>query len=290
MFEGIRGRGGLGRGLDALIPAQSSAQSVTQIPIDRIKPNPRQPRQSIDPDALRELADSIREHGLLQPLVVSRVQGDVDSFELVVGERRLRASQLAGLERVPAMVREVTPEQSLELALVQNIPRGDLRPREEAAAYRHLFHDFGLTPSQVAARGGKARATVANTLRLLGLCDGAREALASERITEGHARALLALSDPVEQARALEAVIRRQLTVRGAEDLSRTWNDRGATLEHRRQPEEDEETVVVEEALRNALGTKVRLARQGSGGQLIIHYYSEEQLRSLYDLLVSRAG
>jgi ParB family transcriptional regulator, chromosome partitioning protein len=290
VFEGIRGRGGLGRGLDALIPQQASGQSVAQIPIDRIRPNPRQPRQSIDSAALQELADSIREHGLLQPLVVSRVAGEPDAYELVVGERRLRASRLAGLERVPAMVREVTPEQSLELALVENIQRADLSPLEEAAAYRQLVDEFGLTQEQVAARVGKARATVANTLRLLGLCEDARVALASERITEGHARALLALADPVEQARALDSVVRRQLTVRGAEDLTRTWGSRAANVEHRLRPEEDEATTVVEEALRNALGTKVRLIRQGTGGQLIIHFYSEEQLRGLYDLLVMQAG
>jgi ParB family chromosome partitioning protein len=288
MFEGIRGRGGLGRGLDALIPSQAPMATVAQIPVDRIRPNPRQPRQAIEPEALQELADSIREHGLLQPIVVSRIAGELDAYELVVGERRLRASRLAGVERVPALIREVTPEQSLELALVENIQRADLSPLEEAAAYRQLVDEFGLTQDQVATRVGKARATVANTLRLLGLCDDARAALAAGQITEGHARALLSLPDPVEQTQALGAVLRRQLTVRGAEDLTRTWKDRGAVLEHRRQPEEDEATAVVEESLRNALGTKVRLIRQGSGGQLVIHFYSEEQLRSLYDLLVSQ--
>jgi len=288
MFEGIRGRGGLGRGLDALIPNQASAAPVAQIPVDRIRPNPRQPRQAIEPEALRELAASIGEHGLLQPIVVSRVAGETDVYELVVGERRLQASRLAGLERVPALIREVTPEQSLELALVENIQRADLSPLEEAAAYRQLIDEFGLTQEQVAQRVGRARTTVANTLRLLGLCDDARSALAAGTITEGHARALLALPDPVEQAQALDVVVRRQLTVRGAEDLARTWRDRGAVREHRLQPEADEATVVVEEALRNALGTKVRLIRQGSGGQLVIHFYSEEQLRSLYDLLIGQ--
>ena len=292
MVESFRGRGGLGRGLDAIIPAQSGQQVVAQIAVDRIRPNPRQPRQVMDPGALDELVASIREHGILQPVVVSRVPGEADAYTLIVGERRLQASRLAGLERIPALVREATSEQMLELALVENIQRADLSPLEEAAAYRQLIDEFGLTQEQVASRVGKARVTVTNTLRLLHLPEGTRTALAGRQITEGHARALLALENEGEQSRALATVVKRQLTVRGAEELVRSWRQREqapSRVEPAVTPADDE-TVAAEEALRSALGTKVRLVRQGRGGQLIIHFYDEEQLRGLYDLLVSRSS
>ncbi len=292
MVESFRGRGGLGRGLDAIIPAQSGQQVVAQIAVDRIRPNPRQPRQVMDPGALDELVASIREHGILQPVVVSRVPGEADAYTLIVGERRLQASRLAGLERIPALVREATSEQMLELALVENIQRADLSPLEEAAAYRQLIDEFGLTQEQVASRVGKARVTVTNTLRLLHLPEGTRTALAGRQITEGHARALLALENEGEQSRALATVVKRQLTVRGAEELVRSWRQR-EQAPSRVEPvvtPADDETVAAEEALRSALGTKVRLVRQGRGGQLIIHFYDEEQLRGLYDLLVSRSS
>ena len=180
-------RAGLGRGLGALIP--SGGRGVLEVDLARIKPNPRQPRQRIDAAGLGELAESIRLHGLLQPLVVARGDGDGD-YVLIAGERRLEAARLAGIERVPVVVREANPEEMLELALVENIQRADLGPREEAAAYHQLVSEFGLTQERVAARVGKSRAAVANSLRLLGLSDRVKAALWAGEITEGHGRAL----------------------------------------------------------------------------------------------------
>ncbi len=278
-----RGKGGLGRGLGALIPGGSAGGG--EVEVDRIVPNPRQPRQQVDSAELRELADSIREHGLLQPLVVSRLAGDgPERFELIAGERRLAAARLAGLSRVPVVVREATAEQSLELALVENLQRSDLRPLEAAAAYQRLMDEFGLTQEQVAAKVGKSRPTVANAIRLLGLPDEVKAALGRGEISEGHARALLGLRDEGDQRQALGEVVGGRLSVRSTEELVRSR----AEARQRRQDAHGarDEIRAVEDAFRAALGTRVTLVRRGEGGQLIIHFYSEEQLQALYDALV----
>ena len=188
-------RSGLGKGLEALIPTgQEPAGGVAQVPVAAITPNPMQPRTTIDPDTLAELADSIREHGLLQPLIVTR-RGP-EQYQLIAGERRWQAARLAGLASVPAIVKEATPQEVLEIALVENIQRADLNPLEEASAFRQLVDEFGLTQEQVALRVGKSRVAVTNVLRLLRLPAEARQALAGGSIREGHARALLALPTP----------------------------------------------------------------------------------------------
>ena len=280
-----RVRAGLGRGLGALIPA--GVRGVLEVDPGRIRPNPRQPRQRIDAEGLGELAESIRQHGLLQPLVVTRGDGDGD-YVLIAGERRLEAARLAGIERVPVVVREATPEEMLELALVENIQRADLGPLEEAAAYHQLVEEFGLTQERVAARVGKSRAAVANSLRLLGLSEKVKSALWGGEITEGHGRALLGLEDERSQVAALEAVVRNRLSVRETEDLVRRASVSEPVREREKtEPAEtDVETRAMEDAFRTALGTRVRLVRRGSGGQVIIHYYSEEQLHAIYEALV----
>jgi ParB family chromosome partitioning protein len=278
-------RGGLGRGLDALIPAGAAAPA-SEVPIDSIRPNPRQPRRRIQSEGLEELASSLREVGIIQPLVVAAVPDAPGAYQLIAGERRWQAARLAGLERVPVVVREATPKDLLLLALVENIQRADLDPLEEATAFRHLIDEMGLTQDQVADRVGKSRTAISNTLRLLQLSDPVKAALLANEISEGHARALLPL--PAErQLRALDTVLARNLSVRQTEELVRRRRDEAEPAERaERARGRDAETARLEEELRKALGTKVELYRSRKGGRVVIHFFSEEELQGLYDLLV----
>ena len=274
---------GLGKGLGALIPV--SETGPTEVPIDDIAPNPMQPRQDLDLEALEELAASIREHGLIQPLIVSQVS-DVEAqrYQLIAGERRLEAAKLADLTKVPVIIREASPQEMLELALVENIQRADLNPLEQATAYRHLMDDFGLTQEQVAERVGKSRVAVANSVRLLRLPDEIKGSLAQGQITEGHARAMLALDGPDGQRNVWKAIIGQGLNVRQTEELVRrlTAEPRPKRLGQPPSPE----TKALEDRFREALGTKVQLFRSKRGGRLVIHFYSEEDLQALCDLVV----
>lgn len=270
---------GLGRGLGALIPAGEGG--LTQIDLDRIAPNPRQPRTLMDEAALEELAASIREHGILQPLIVTRAASG-SGYTLVAGERRWRAARKAGLRTVPALVKETTPQQLLELALVENLQREDLNPLEEAAAYRQLIDEHGLTQEEAAQRVGKSRSAVANTLRLLNLPPEAKEALASGLITEGHARTLLSLSSLEEQRKLLAALISGGLTVREAEESARRGSHRGP----RTKKPVSADVAELENRFREALRTKVELRRGRRGGRLVIHFYSDEELEGIYQAIV----
>ena len=276
-------RGGLGRGLDALIQGPASSDGIQEIDIDAIVPNPRQPRQRIDDLALAQLADSIRTHGVIQPVIVARSSGAVP-YQLVAGERRWRAARLAGLRTIPAIVRDATPRDALELALIENVQRADLTPIEEAQAYHELIEEFGLTQAEVAQRVGKSRAAVANTLRLLQAPAPIQEALSSGQISEGHARALLGLTQAADQLAALAMVIEQGLTVRQTEELVRRWQRASARRPERHPP--PAEIQQLEEAFRRALGTKVELRPGRQGGRLVIHYFSEEELDALYRRLV----
>lgn len=268
---------GLGRGLSALIPTGNS-NALVEIDLDRISPNPRQPRTVMREDALAELADSIREHGVLQPLIVTRAG---NGYTLVAGERRWRAAKLAGLRSVPALVKDTTPHQMLELALVENIQRQDLGPLEEAAAYRQLLEEHGLTQEEIAQRVGKSRSAVANSLRLLNLPPEAKAALEEGRITEGHARALLSLPTVEQQLRLLESMLSGAITVRQAEEAARRDSNKTRKLEASRPIEITE----MENRLREALRTKVELRRGRKGGRLVIHFYSDEELEGIFQLL-----
>jgi ParB family chromosome partitioning protein len=265
----------LGRGLDALIP-QGSGEAVREIDPDRIEANPYQPRQRFEAAALQELAGSIREHGVVQPVVVARV-GD-DRYRLIVGERRLRAARLAGLERIPALVKDAGDRQSLELALIENIQRADLNPLEEAGAYQRLIDDFGLKQQEVAARVGKSRTAVANTLRLLSLPDFLKVAVNEGRVSEGHARALLGLSDEKAQRRILTRIESQGLTVRQVETLVRE----AANPERRALVIKDPNVEAVESELRRSLGTKVSLRPGRRGGKIIIEYFSDDDFQGLF--------
>lgn len=275
---------GLGRGLAALIPQRSSSSNGSmEISLARIGENPRQPRQRMDDEALGSLAESIRQHGVIQPIVVTET---LDGYQLVAGERRVRAARLAGLERIPAIVRQLADRQQLELALVENLQREDLDPMEAAHAYRQLMDEFAFTQEDLSTRVGRARSTVANTLRLLELGEAVQDAVAAGQIAEGHARALGGL--PIEmQGHALATVIDDDLSVRQTEELVRRIR------EPRPTPAQDDRTVAsdpdverVEEDLRRSLGTKVRLTRTRRGGRITIEYYGDEELARLYQRLV----
>jgi ParB family chromosome partitioning protein len=272
---------GLGRGLASLIPQRGQASPTAEIALDRIRPNPRQPRQRMDPAELESLAASIREHGVLQPILVTET---LDGYQLVAGERRFRASQQAGLERIPAVIRQLADRDQLELALVENLQRADLGPMEEAHAYEALSSEFGMTHEQIAQRVGRAKSTITNTLRLLELDPAVRQALVDGRLTEGHARALGGL--PAEhQSRALASVIDQQFSVRQTEEFVRRLREpRPTASKAARTTDPDFERV--EDDLRRRLGTKVTLARSRKGGRIIIEFYSDEELGQLYDRLI----
>jgi ParB family chromosome partitioning protein len=281
---------GLGRGLASLIPQRpaNGTHAPLEIPIDRIKRNPYQPRRRVDEEALAGLAESIREHGVIQPILVTE---QLDGYQLVAGERRLRAAQLAGLKRIPAVVRQLADRDQLELALVENLQRADLNPLEEAFAFRQLVDEFSFTQEQLASRLGRARSTVANTLRLLEMREAVRDAVADGRITEGHARAMAGLGES-DEARLLELIAARDLSVRQTEELARRLRERRSvtTAAPAAARNADPDLERVEEDLRHALGTKVSLARSRRGGRIVIEYYSDEELGRLYDRLVGGSG
>lgn len=272
-------KGGLGRGLDALIPSGENhfETRVLSIPVGDIHPNPRQPRHTFDPAEIASLAGSIREHGVLQPLIVS--PAGEDQYTLIAGERRLMAARQAGLETVPVIVREAGDQQHLELALVENIQREDLGPLEAAEAYRQLIDEFGLTQEDVAKRVGKSRTAVANTLRLLNLPEAVSKALAGGQISEGHARALLGLATPQSQENALQTIVRNDLNVRQTEELVRRLSGQKPSSTPRAGL--PPELFELEEKLRNRLGTRVQLRPTQKGGTMVIHYYSDEELDAL---------
>ncbi len=273
---------GLGRGLAALIPT-TTAPGVEEIDLDLIVPNPHQPRAAFSEASLQELVQSIREHGVIQPLIVSA--GDSPGvYQLIAGERRLRAARLAGLERVPVVVKEAADRELLEIALVENLQREDLNALEEARAYRRLADEFGLTQEAISSRVGRSRTAVANSMRLLGLSDEIKGSLAGGEISEGHARALLGLDAEAARREAWRRVVDRGLTVRQTEELVRSWPPNGEAkpasqpLRRAHSPE----IAAVEDKLRSALGTKVELRRSARGrGRLVVHFYSDEELEAL---------
>ncbi|MDQ2742492.1 MAG: ParB/RepB/Spo0J family partition protein [Chloroflexota bacterium] len=275
-----KGRRALGRGLDALLPP-GEATGLRQVEITRIEPNPDQPRRRFERKALEDLAASVKEHGVVQPLVVSAI-GD-DRYRIVVGERRWQAAKLAGLDLVPVVVKDTSDRQTLELALVENVQRADLNPLEEATAYQRLIQDFGLTQQQVAQQVGRSRVAIANTLRLLVLPATIQQAVVEERITEGHARALLALPSQAAQSTLLERIERDELSVRRTEELvKRLQEGRRPAGRQAKSPD----ITAIEDELRRSLGTRVSVQHSKRGGKIVIEYYSDEEFQGLYDRLL----
>lgn len=281
----------LGRGLGALIPQRSDSPAgspvvpsgLAEIPIELISPNPYQPRKTFHEGALEDLVRSVREHGIVQPLVVTRAG---DRYKLIAGERRYRAAQRAGLRTVPVVVKELVKEgAALEIALIENIQREDLNPIEEAAAYHQLHDEFGLTQEEISKRVGKERSTVANFLRLLKLPDGVKKLLAGGQLSMGHARALLAIDSAKKQSQVAERVVKSGLSVRQTEMLA---SDKAAGAAGKKEKEKDVFTRDAEEKLTRTLRTKVEIDRKRRGGVIHIRFTSEDDLIRLYDDLTGR--
>ena len=308
-------RSGLGKGLSALIPPEVGSQvsALREVPISSIRPNALQPRAHFDEEAMSSLAASIRELGVLQPVLVRTVEGDGESYELIAGERRWRAARRAGLQTIPVLVRDVNGDaHSLEQALVENLHREDLGPLEEAAAYQQLIDDFGLTHEQVATRVGKGRATVTNTLRLLQLPAGAQRALVEGSILAGHARALLGTPDRVFQEALVGRIVSEGLTVRQVEDVVRasleededvspSEPESAAEQEHatvgttsrpappppRRLPEPG--VLELEELLSTHLNTRVKVELRNRRGRVVVEFATLEDLERIYRAMVEGA-
>lgn len=262
-------------------PANLPSVNLVEISVNLIKPNPWQPRKYFNPESLQELADSIREHGILQPLIVVPLADGY--YQLIVGERRLRAAQLAGLEKVPAIIKEGVEEQKkLELALIENIQRHNLDPIEEAMAYQQLIDQYKLTQEEVAKKVGKGRTTVTNMLRLLHLPLKIQKAVAEGIISEGHARAILSIHGMEKQLSFYEIVVVENLTVRQAEERSRDIMERPKAVRAQRAPS-DPEVAALESELRGKLGTKVKVQKTGESGKITIEFFSQEELQNFME-------
>ena len=279
---------GLGRGLGALLSAMpSEGESLIEIPVDQIEANPHQPRKAFDFKSLGELAASIRASGVIQPVIVRR---HADGYQLIAGERRWRAARQAGLERIPALVRDATDAQSLELALIENLLREDLNPMEEAEAYQKLLAQFSWTQEELAQRIGKDRSSIANCLRLLKLPAEIQADLRGGRLTMGHARALLALPTDAEQLRLRDEILAHDWSVRATEDSVRAAEElarkRGAPVKRARR--RSAELAALEEALQRALMTRVRIVGNDRTGKIEVVYASADELERLSELLGAR--
>lgn len=285
---------GLGKGLGALIPSaakhavtsrsssddKSEEKGVMEIPLDQIKVNPAQPRKYFDHSAMEDLADSIKEYGILQPLVITP-RGEDGKHMLIAGERRLRAAEMLGLKAVPAIVRKVDEHEKLALAIVENIQRADLNPVEEALAYQKLMDEFNLTQAEVAKRVGKSRSGIANVLRVLELPEEVREAVAGGKISLGHAKVLAGLDNAKQQEEYLERVLNQKMTVRELEQAT----EKSRKIAKPQSQKFDPVREAQEEMLRERLGTKVQIKKTGAKGQIMIHFYSLEELQRLLNEL-----
>jgi ParB family transcriptional regulator, chromosome partitioning protein len=279
-------RSGLGKGLDALIPTGKTTSSAegngaTQVAIDLIQRNPRQPREKFDIEELENLAASIREHGVIQPLIVSPGKNGI--YILIAGERRLQASRKAGLRTVPVVIRHATDQQLLELALIENVQRADLNAIEEAEAYQHLEKEFKLSHDAIAARVGKNRSTITNAIRLLEASAAVKQALVNGQITGGHARAMLKLSAKAQEE-LLNKIITLDLSVRTTEMLSRKYSGQKPVL--KKKTSRSANVNDLERRLQSSLGTRVALKHGKKGGTVTIYYYSDEELDTLLEKLI----
>lgn len=270
----------LGKGLDALIPTEKVGQGYVILGIDEIRPNTYQPRKDFDEEAINELAVSIQEKGIIQPIVVRK---NMNAYEIIVGERRWRAAQRVGLTKVPVIIKDASDREALELALVENLQREDLNPIEEATAYDQLIEDFGLTHEEISKRIGKERSTITNQLRLLKLPEEVREALIKGEITAGHARALLGLESPNKMKEVLEAIRKEKLSVRKTEKLvQKLLGDKQTAI---KSHDVDPFIKHLTDELKKALGTQVKIIDKGGEGKIEIEYYSKDELERIIEIL-----
>lgn len=291
---------GLGRGLSSLIPQKkitkpeekrnyfggnvaaaadesnvsAGKNNIQEIEIFKIVPNPYQPRLKFDPEKLEELASSIKEHGIIQPLVVTK---NANQYEIIAGERRFQAAKMAGLKTVPVIIREATEQQKLELAIIENIQRHDLNSIEEAKSFLKLAEEFDLNQEQIAQKVGKSRSAVANKIRLLNLPVEVQKAIIENKITEGHAKAILAIENPEKQRALFEMIMKNNWTVRQTEDKTKEVSVKS----HKRIVAVDAEAKELENKLTGILGTKVKISKSGNGGKIVIDYYSKEELDNI---------
>jgi ParB family chromosome partitioning protein len=273
-------RRGLGKGLGALISIEDTDESgIRQIRVNDIEPNTDQPRKNFDDEKISQLAESIKKHGVVQPIIV-RKEGDI--YRIVAGERRWRACRMAGLSVIPAMIRELSDRQGMEIALIENLQREDLNPIEEAEAYQRLIEEYDMTQEEISDIIGKSRPAIANSLRLLNLDGNIRDYLITGEITSGHARALLALEDRGVQAKAAEEIISKGINVRDTEKLvKRLLSNKKATKKKYKMNAEIQE---IEERLKSIFGTKVRIMDNNRKGKIVIEYYSYEELDRILEM------
>ncbi|MCH7663100.1 MAG: ParB/RepB/Spo0J family partition protein [Chloroflexi bacterium] len=277
-------KSGLGKGLDALIPPAEGGlaqRGAATISVKQIHPNPRQPRSVFGKEELAELAASIKQHGVLQPIIVMQGKG-ANQYVLIAGERRLQAARQAKMDKVPVILREASDQESLEIALIENVQRTDLSPLEAAKAYQQLKDEFNLSDEKIAERVGKSRVAITNTRTLLEMSMSVKEALGNRKISEGHARALKALSRQSQSA-ALQTVVKQNLNVRQTEELARKLKGKKPASKRKAPP--PPEIIELQGRLRDSLGTKVSLSHGAKGGKIVIHYFSDEQLNGLADRL-----
>lgn len=280
-------KSGLGRGLDALIEASQDSveRGVHEIPVENISANPRQPRSNYPTEGIDELAASIKEHGVIQPVIVTIDPSSPDQYTLIAGERRLIAARKAGMRTIPIIIRDVSDRERLELALVENLQRSDLNPLEEAEAYRQLIEDFDLTHEDISKRVAKSRSEVTNTLRLLSLAPKVQDALIDGLITKGHARAVVSLPNWQAQRAVLRSIIEKDLNVRQTEELVKRVSGQKTTV--RLKPEQAPEITALENKLRAQLGAKVSVKQFRRGGSITIRYFSDEELNDILDRMSS---
>ncbi len=282
---------GLGKGLDSMIPPKAIGKATSQKPeagstktgetilkINEVEPNKKQPRKSFNEEALHELSESIKQHGIVQPLVVAKKE---DYYEIIAGERRWRAAKLAGLKEVPVVIKDYTPQEIMEVALIENIQREDLNPVEEARAYQNLIKEYNLKQEELAVRVSKSRSAITNSLRLLKLDDKVLDMLVEETISSGHARALLSLEDAGQQIEAAEKIVRDKLSVRDIEKMVKSMNQ-PAKPSAKKELKNDFVYKDMEEQLKQKIGTKVKINRKSENkGKIEIEYYSQEELEKI---------
>ena len=279
----------LGKGLSSLINTNNNigrkSSYIENFSIDKIKPNPYQPRMNIKPEDLIDIAESIREHGVIQPLIITKDENDPDTYYIIAGERRFRAAQIAGLKTIPVVIKETSPQEMLELALIENIQRKDLNPLEEALAFRQLQNEFGLTHKLIAQKVGLSRVAITNKIRLLTLPKEIKEMILNGDISEGHARALLGLHDSTSIIAAADIIVKKGLTVRETEKLVQKINygKKGPKTIMQRLTKQDEEWA---KALSKKLGFTTQIKKQSNGGKIVIRFNNEDELKKIIDKLL----